>query len=165
MRRLAFLVFILSVCLLCRPPLRTANGDDSLPIDPADPKMTSEPKAPGAPASYLYRQVDRITARRASNERDYVRTKILNEEGRKYANVEIPYRKEDAGVSISNIRARAIHPSGPIENFNGQIFEQTIEKTKGVKTLAKTFTLPNVQVGSIVEYHWNFQGRAAYLRL
>lgn len=162
-RRLAFLVLILSVCLLYKPFLGTTSGDEWLPIDPADLKMTVEPKAPGAPAIYLYRQVDRIDARRASTERDYVRIKILNEEGRKYANVEIPYRKEDAGVTISNIRARTIHPDGTVENFNGQIFEQTIEKTKGVKTLAKTFTLPNVQVGSIVEYHWNYDFADNYI--
>jgi len=31
-----------------------------------------------------------------------------------------------------------------------------IEKTKGKKIKAKTFTLPDVQVGSIVEYHFNY---------
>ena len=37
----------------------TYAGDDWLPITPAELKMTTEPKAPGAPAIYLYRQVDR----------------------------------------------------------------------------------------------------------
>jgi len=42
-----------------------------------------------------------------------------------------------------------------IANFDGKVYEQTLEKTKGVKYLAKTFTLPDVQVGSIIEYHYN----------
>jgi len=162
-RRLAFFLLLAVASVVCWPFLSVSAGDEWQPIDPADLKMTLEPKAPGAPAIYLYRQVDRTDARRASTEYNYIRIKILNEEGRRFANVEIPYRKEDAGVNISNIRARAIRPDGTIENFNGQIFEKTIEKTKGVKTLAKTFTLPNVQVGSIVEYHWNYDFADNYI--
>ena len=45
--------------------------------------MTSEPAAPGAPAIYLYRQVDRDDE--GDREYNYVRVKILTEEGRKYA--------------------------------------------------------------------------------
>lgn len=155
-RRLAFLVFLVFLSILCRPFFSALAGDEWQPIDPADLKMTSEPKAPGAPAIYLYRQVDRNDSGRAASEYNYVRIKILTEEGRKYANVEIPYLKQQAGISISNIRARAIRQDGTIVNFNGQIFDKTIEKTKGVKTLAKTFSIPDVQVGSIVEYHWNY---------
>jgi len=53
--------------------------------------MTGEPKAPGAPAVILYRQVDRDDSSvRTPHEYNYVREKIFTEEGRKYANVEIP---------------------------------------------------------------------------
>ena len=34
------------------------------------------------------------------------------------------------------------------------MFEKTIVKGRGIKVLAKTFTLPNVQVGSIIEYFY-----------
>ncbi len=132
------------------------SADEWLPIDPADLKMTSEPKAPGAPAIYLYRQVDRKDATRAATEYNYFRIKILTEEGRKYANIEIPYFQHEGGVAISNIRARTIRPDGSIVNFEGKIFDQTLEKTKGEKILAKTFSIPDVQVGSIIEYHFNY---------
>jgi len=155
-RRLALLLFVFCSFLLASPYLSITSGDEWQPIDPADLKMTSEPKAPGAPAIYLYRQVDRNDSGRAASEYNYVRIKILTEEGRKYADVEIPYLKQEAGISISNIRARVIRTDGTIVNFNGQIFDKTIEKIKGVKTLAKTFSIPDVQVGSIVEYHWNY---------
>jgi hypothetical protein len=55
---------------------------------------------------------------------------------------------------IGTIRARTIEPDGSIVEFDGQVFEKTIVKTKGVKYLAKTFTLPDVQVGSVIEYYF-----------
>jgi len=163
LRRPALFLFLAATLLLYKPFLPTTSGDDWQPIDPADLKMTSEPKAPGAPAIYLYRQVDRNDASRATSEYNYVRVKILTEEGRKYANIEIPYLKEQAGITISNIRARAIRPDGSIVNFDGKIYDKTIEKTKGVKTLAKTFSIPDVQVGSIVEYHWTYDFSDNYI--
>jgi len=150
MRRLVFAVFILSVCLLCRPFLRTANGDDWLPIDPTELKMTNEPKAPGAPAIYLYRQVDRDD--QTGFETQYSRIKIFTEEGRKQADVEIPFLKE--AEDIREIKARAIRPDGMVTYFTGKAFEKTIVKAHGVRYLAKTFTLPDVQVGSIIEYRY-----------
>lgn len=129
-------------------------GDDWLPLTPEELKMTSEPKAPGAPAIYLYRQVDRKDLGRSNTEYNYVRIKILTEEGRRYANVEIPYVSNQTG--ISGIRARTVRPDGTIANFDGKVYEKMIEKTKGQKIKAKVFTVPDVQVGSIVEYHFNY---------
>ena len=116
-------VLLLSLILLVRlefPGSPIKAGDEWLPIDPAELKMTSEPLAPGAPAIYLYRQVDRKDAGRTTHtEFNYVRIKILTEEGRKYANVEIPYPKAVTG--INGIRARTIHPDGSIVNFDGKV--------------------------------------------
>jgi len=82
-RRLAAVctgIFTLTIAGLWRTP--TVNGDDWQPVSPEDLKMTSVPEAPGAPAVYLYRQVDRDD--NTSREYNYVRIKILSEEGRKY---------------------------------------------------------------------------------
>ena len=149
-RRLAFLLILVSAALLSRPFLRTSSGDEWQPIDPADLKMTSEPKAPGAPAIYLYRQVDRDD--QGGHESQYYRIKIFTEEGRKQGDVEIPFLK---GVDqINSIKARTIRPDGSIANFDGKVYEKTIVKARGVKYLAKTLTLPDVQVGSIIEYKY-----------
>ncbi len=154
-------LWVLTFCLFFSVLKPASGSDEWQPIDPADLKMTNEPLAPGAPAIYLYRQVDRKDLGRANTEYNYVRIKILTEEGRQYANVEIPYRKERSG--ISNIRARTILPDGSIVNFDGKTFDKTIEKTKGVKILVKTFTIPDVQVGSIVEYHFNYDYQDGYV--
>jgi hypothetical protein len=127
-------------------------GDDWQPISQDELKMTSESAAPGAPAIYLYRQVDRDDM--SSHEYNYARIKILTEEGRKYADIELPYIKEIG--RIHSIKARTIRPDGSIVNFEGKPYDKTVVKAKGVKFLAKTFTMSDVQVGSIVEYRYEY---------
>jgi Domain of Unknown Function with PDB structure (DUF3857) len=126
------------------------DGFGFQPVSPDELRMIREPLAPGAPAVILYRRVDRDDNGRTSHEDSYSRIKVLTEEGRKYADIEIPFFK-DSG-KIVNIHARTIAPDGTITNFDGKVFEKNIVKAKGVRYLAKTFTLPGVQVGSILEY-------------
>ena len=132
--------------------MRTAVADEWQPISPEELRMTSVAEAPGAPAVILYRQVDRDDSARTGNQYNYVRIKILTEEGRKYGDVEIPFLK--AQGTIHGLKARTVRPDGTIANFEGKAFDKTIVKAKGLKYLAKTFTLPDVQVGSIIEYHY-----------
>jgi hypothetical protein len=129
------------------------SADDWLLISAEELKMMSEPKAPGAPAVYLYRQVDHDDL--ASHENLYYRIKILTEEGRKYADVEIPFLKYSGSGNIKNIQARTIHPDGRIVTFDGQIYEKITVKARGFKFLVKTFTMPDVQPGSIIEYKYS----------
>ncbi|MBS1840882.1 MAG: DUF3857 domain-containing protein [Acidobacteria bacterium] len=148
------MVWLAVMIVLVTAPARLARADEWKPVSPDDLKMTSLPEAPGAPAVYLYRQVDRNDASRASSEYNYVRIKILTEEGRKHANIEIPFIR--GKISVSNIRARLIRPDGSSVPFDGKVYESTIEKSKTQKVLAKTFTVPDVQVGSIIDYHFNY---------
>ena len=147
---LSLRAFILPfLCLILRPSFAWA-GEDWLPIMPEELKMTSEPNAPGAPAIYLYRQVDRNDL--TFYEFNYYRIKIFTEEGRKYADIEIPFVKNF--TNIRNIEARSIHPDGTVINFSGEIYEKMIVKARGIRYLAKTFTLPDIQPGSILEYRY-----------
>jgi hypothetical protein len=154
LRRCVLLLTLIGATFLLAPGPLVQAGDDWLPIDPTDLKMTSEPKAPGAPAIYLYRQVDRDDKGTPSTEYNYFRIKILTEEGRKYANVEI--RFDNGGYKVSGIRARTIRPDGTIVNYEGKIFENTIVKSKTLKYLAKTFSMPEASVGSIIEYRFHY---------
>jgi hypothetical protein len=160
-RRLVPLVFsMLLTAAACRIWTVSA-GDEWQPITPQDLKMTSVPEAPGAPAVYLYRQVDRDDSNRTPHEHNYARIKILTEEGRKYADVEIPFLREEG--NIQGLKARTIRPDGSIVNFEGKAFDKTIVKAKGLKYLAKTFSLPDVQVGSIIEYHYTYDLNEGYV--
>jgi hypothetical protein len=136
-----------------------ARAEDWLPISPDELKMTSEPKASGAPAIFLYRQVDRND--NGPTEAVYARIKILTEEGRKYADVEIPFDK--AKDSVHGIQARTIHPDGSIVKFDGTVYEKPIVQARGVKWLDKTFTMPDVQVGSIIEYRYRHDFQTGFV--
>jgi len=124
--------------------------------------MTSEPLAPGAPAIILYREVERDDSGLSAHENNYVRIKILKEEGRKYADIEIPFFK-GSGNNIVKINARTIQPNGSIVNFDGKVFEKSIVKAKGLKYMAKTFTLPAIQVGSVIEYYYTIDLSEHYI--
>lgn len=152
-RRLFVLILLLFAGAAARRVQLVSAGDEWLPISPEELKMTSEPKAPGAPAIILYRVVDRDDSDAVrAHEYNYVREKIFTEEGRKFADVEIPVVK--GRWDIHNIRARTIRPDGSIVNFDGKIYEKEIVKARGLKYLAKTFTLSDVQSGSVIEYHY-----------
>ena len=122
--------------------------------------MKGEPLAPGAAAIILQRRVDRDDNGFTCHENNYLRIKILTEEGRKFADVEIPFFKRSEDVV--NIKARTIRPGGSVADFNGKIYEKWLVKGKGMKYLAKTFTLPDVQVGAIVEYFYTIDLRYIY---
>jgi hypothetical protein len=139
----------------------TAIADEWQPISAEELQMTSVPEAPGAAAVILYRQVDRDDSDRTAHQYNYIRIKILTEEGRKYADVEIPYLKEEG--TIHSLKARTIRPDGTIANFEGKAFDKTIVKAKGLKYLAKTLTLPDVQVGGIIEYHYMYDLQEGYV--
>src|SRR5580693_6565379 len=132
-------------------PPATASAQAFQPASPEELKMTSEPLAPGSPAIILYRQVDRDDNIHTPHEDDYVRIKILTEEGRKHADVEIPFDKQWEDVVA--IHARTIRPDGSTVDFGGKVFDKYVVKGKIAgsqrKVLVKTFTLTDVQVGSI----------------
>jgi hypothetical protein len=138
---------------------RANAGIGFQPVSQDELKMTSEPLAPGAPAIILYRQVDRDDNSLTSHEDNYFRIKILTEEGRKRADIEIPFFKGSGNVV--NVRGRTIRPDGSIVDFDGKVFEKQLVKGKfegmGVTYLARTFTLPDVQVGGIIEYFYTVE--------
>ena len=146
----SLLLTALLVLALLSPTLARA-GVGFQPVVPEELKMTSEPQAAGAPAIILFRQVDRDDNGRTSHEDNYYRVKILTEEGRKQADVEIPFYK---GNNVVGVHARTIRPDGSIAEFDGKVYEKTIAKARGLKYSAKTFTLPDVQVDSVIEYYY-----------
>jgi hypothetical protein len=151
--RAYLLVMMVALCLGTR---KAQAGMGFQPVSPEELKMTGEPLAPGAPAIILFRQVDRYDDIHTPHEDNYFRIKILTEEGRKRADIEIPFFKETQDVV--GVKGRTIRPDGSIANFEGKVFDKYLVKGKfegrEIKYLAKTFTLPDVQVGSVIEYYY-----------
>ena len=83
----------------------------------------------------------------------YERIKIYNERGQAACTqVEIPYAK---GTSVEDIAARTIRKDGTIAELKGSsVFDKTLLKGRGFKARAKSFALPAVEGGCVVEYQW-----------
>jgi hypothetical protein len=58
------------------------------------------------------------------------------------------------GLKVEDIQGRTIHPDGTIIPFTGKPYEKLVEKTQGVKIMTKVFTMPAVEIGRLVEYHY-----------
>ncbi|MGA9667747.1 MAG: DUF3857 domain-containing protein, partial [Terracidiphilus sp.] len=126
---------------------------------PEELKMTADPKAPGASAVYL--NVTEIADNGIGFHSLYVRIKILAEKGESLATVEMPYEKDYDGYvyEVAAIQGRTIHPDGTIVPLKGKPADLLIAKVGTDKTARKVFTLPDVTVGSIIEYYYQLRYR------
>ena len=143
----------LFTCLVL-PALSYGQKEDWLPVTSQDQQMKEVPGDPGASAIQLY-FADFIDDTNHT-EFFYHRIKVLNEKGiKEHGDVEIPIFP---GSTVSDLKARTIHPDGKIIEFTGKPFEKTVFKGKGIKFLAKTLALPEVTAGSIIEYKYKVRG-------
>ena len=144
------LLFLAFLSLLVLPGGNWAASDDWLPVNSADLAAKDSTDRPGAHAIYLYREDIRDDTQ--SRDDVYERIKIFTEEGKKYADIELPYFRDV--FSITNVRARTIRQDGSIVNWSGKLLDKTILKSHRYKVQAKTFTLPEVEPGCIIEYKY-----------
>ena len=87
----------------------------------------------------------------------YLRIKIFNERGgEQFSKIDIPYFKTRSfDVRIKDIAARTIKPDGSIVELKSEdIFEREIVKGDGLKVKAKSFAVPGIAPGVIIEYRW-----------
>ncbi len=145
--RSALLVSLFPLFLISR------SFADWPPIAPDDLSMTSIKEQPGAPAVVLLREETDDDMNNAHMV--YMRIKILTDAGREYANVELPYSRR--GFSIAGISGRTIHADGSIVQFEGKPFDKTVVKGNGFRVNVKSFTLPDVQVGSVIDYRYSLR--------
>ena len=149
-----FVRYCLFVACLLSAVVSYAQKEDWLPVTQEDLQYKQVPGNPGAPAVRLYYRnaIDDNT----TSEFIYERIKILNDKGVRYADVNIPVLTEfGIFIRVNNLKARTIHPDGSIVEFTGQPYEKTIYKGRGNKLAVKAFTMPEVSVGSIIEYKYN----------
>jgi hypothetical protein len=111
-------------------------------------KMTADPKAPGAAALYLYRE--ETTDDTLHIHKYYERTKVLGEKGKELATIHIPYEHGD--FQVTNIQGRTIHADGTAIPLKAKPEDLMEFKAAGRQMNEIVFTLPSVEVGSILEY-------------
>jgi len=97
---------------------------------------------------------------------NYVRIKIFNEEGKKkVSSIEIPFGNQ---IGITNIEGRTIKPDGTIVPLQKQdIHEKEVIRLGNIRRKVKTFAMPALEPGAIVEYRTrevHFKANVRYLR-
>ncbi len=155
-RSFLYLCFVL-VCLLFSSARASAGGDDWRVVDPVELAMKTSVVEKDADAEAIFWEVhvaDEVDAgapRTVLNH--YLRIKIFTDRGREsQSRIDIPYLNN---WSIKDISARTIKPDGTIVELKKEdVFERTIVKTSGLKIKAKSFAMPGVEPGAIIEYRW-----------
>ena len=153
-------VFQAALGLLILAPAGRLYASDFTPPTKEELTMTSVPGFPGASAVVLFRED--ITKDDLHVHQYYDRIKILTEDGKKYANVELAFASwqgdgywEGDENMMGDIIGRTIHADGTIIPFTGKPYLKTITNEGGYKVQEKIFTLPDVEVGSIIEYRYS----------
>jgi hypothetical protein len=118
-------------------------------------KMTADPKAPGAAAVYL--NVEETTDDQLHFKNFHARIKVLSEKGKELATVPVHY--EHGAFKVTDIKARTIHSDGTVVPLTGKPEDLLVSKTIArngdqQQVNRKVFTLPSVEVGSILEYSY-----------
>jgi hypothetical protein len=122
-------------------------------VTPSELQMKAPKVEPDADAEVLFWEVRVDDSTADLIMKHYVRVKIFTERGReKYSKVDIPFTK---GIKVKNIMARVIKPDGSTTDLSKtDIFEREIAKADKIKVKAKSFAVPNIEPGVIVEYRY-----------
>jgi hypothetical protein len=129
-------------------------GDDWKPIPPEEIALKTPKVETDADAEAIFWEVrvdDSSDSELAL--KHYVRVKIFTERGRNnFSKHDIPFLK---GTRIKDVEARVTKPDGSTVFLKKEdVLEREIIKTSGIKVRAKSFALPGLEIGSIVEYRY-----------
>jgi Domain of Unknown Function with PDB structure (DUF3857)/Transglutaminase-like superfamily len=111
-------------------------------------QMTAEPKAPGAAAIYLDREQTTDDAKHFESYHE--RIKVLTEKGKELATIRVPY--PHGQFKVTDIRGRTIHADGTVIPLTATPADLMDYKSKDLQLNTMVFTLPSVEVGSVLEY-------------
>jgi hypothetical protein len=145
----AFVRKALVLCLVLAPLSAFPFADWQPTAD--ELSMKSYAPDPNAPAVFLYREetVDDNIHMHSM----YARIKILSEKGKEmFGDIELPY--EASAFTVDNINGRTIHSDGTVVPFTGKPYDKLLVKEGNRKVNAKVFSMPDVQVGSIIEFRY-----------
>jgi Domain of Unknown Function with PDB structure (DUF3857) len=155
--RLSYYLLLAVVCVSFCPIYVTASGDEWRAIDVAELASKTPTVEKDADAEVLFWEVRVADEVEGSTPRTvlrhYLRIKIFTERGREsQSKIDIPYLDN---WKVTDIAARTVTPDNKvIELKKEDIFDRTIVKSNGRKIKAKSFAMPGVEPGSIIEYRW-----------
>ena len=143
-----------ALCLLLFCSQVVLSQTEWRPVTPAELQMKTPQVEADADAEAIFWEVkldDKKSTKMTLSH--YVRVKIFTERGReKFSKFDIPFTK---GKKIENVAARVIKPDGSIVELQpSDIFERDILNVRKVKIKAKSFAVPGIEPGVIVEYQY-----------
>lgn len=156
--------FIQPLLFTCICSLACFAGDDWKPIDPAHLSMKAPAVEKDADAEAIFWEVrvaDESTSYGSQTVlTHYLRIKIFTERGKEQkSTIDLPYFGK---ANISQIQGRTIKANGEIiELKKDAVFERTIVKFGKLKLKTKSFALPGVEPGAIIEYRYR-ESRPTY---
>src|SRR5262245_1789298 len=147
----------LLVYLILLPAPAQAQVQAWKPIDPAHVALKAPVVEKDADAEAIFLEVyfkdefDGSTARKVFS--NYIRIKVFTQRGvENHGKVDIVYSNRG---NVRDIAARTIKPDGSIvEMKKDAVFDREIVRLSGLKLKAKSFALPAIEPGVIVEYRW-----------
>ncbi len=132
-------------------------AEDWAPIKPEELALKASTVEPGADAEAFFWEV-KVKDDLEGNDghtvyENYIRIKIFTDRGREtHGTVELAYSDRS---KIKDIEARTIKPDGTILLLKKDaVFERSVAKARGLHLKAKSFALPGVEPGCIIEYRW-----------
>lgn len=153
----SFRIILAMLCLGLAQPSPAQEKNGWLPLGPQDLAASKPQVEPDADAEILLWQVRLVSSSEAVKMDNYIRLKIFTERGRELnSKISLPFSNLSRfEAEIKDIAARTIAPDGSIVEVKPQdIYENEQVRVRGFKSKVKTFALPNLKVGSIVEYRW-----------
>lgn len=131
----------------------SAQWNQWKPIDPAHVALPAPTIDKNADAEALFWEVYVNDANQDTEYLHYLRVKIFSERGKDtQGKIELPYYNT---VQIKDISARTIKSDGTIiELKKDAIFDREIVKFGKFKVKVKSFAMPAVEPGVIIEYRW-----------
>lgn len=152
-------------CLIVVAAPALASDDEWKPVDPAELALKTPKVEKDADAEVIFWEVFVNLGSNHVSLTHYIRIKIFTERGRdSQGKVDLTYFGKN---KIEDVSARTIKLDGTIvELKKDAIFERVLVKVSGLKLRSKSFALPAVEPGAIIEYRWR-ESRSAgpFLRL
>ncbi|MBI1353232.1 MAG: DUF3857 domain-containing protein [Acidobacteria bacterium] len=134
-----------------------ASAVDWEPIDPALLSLQKPKIDPDADAEAVFWKVwlaDKMQGDMPQTfEQHYVRLKIFTDRGvENHTTVDLASVRK---TRIDTVRGRTIKPDGRIvELEKATVFERDVVKAGDVRVRMRSFSMPNVEVGDVIEYQW-----------
>jgi hypothetical protein len=148
------LSLVLLLAAVSAAPAFAYGDQDWKPVDPAHLALKAPVVEKDADAEAIFWEVRVDDAESDLIFTNYLRIKIFTERGREsQSKIDIvPFR---LNARIKDVSGRTIKADGTIIELKKEdVFEKTIARAGDLKLRAKTFAMPSVEPGAIIEYRW-----------